>query len=66
MYACSATIVYDDAEGWTHTCQTPTFYLDETVQGIVNEAHAEAIAVQVVDPTGTFGINQIHVTAVKL
>ena len=66
MFACSATITYTDADGWTHSRSTPTFYLDERAQGIIDEDHARKIALIVVDPTATFPASQITVTAVKL
>ncbi len=48
MYAVTATVVVTETDGegksWQATKQIPTFYLDENVQGIVDEAHAEKIA----------------------
>ena len=50
-YAVQAAVSYTDNEGWRGTYATPTFYLDGNVQGIVNEAHAERVALDVIDPT---------------
>jgi hypothetical protein len=68
MYAVSATIAYQDG-AWHRTYSTPTFYLDERAQGIVDEDHARRIAVGVIDPTGRLGASLdtvINITAVKL
>lgn len=56
MYAIRATITHTvdtqagRAHGWTSSRQVPTFYLDENVQGITSEEHAERIALDVINP----------------
>lgn len=65
MYAISAHVVTRaDGDGWRATRQMPTFYLDESVQGIVSEDHARRIAKHILDPYGMY--EELHVTAVKL
>lgn len=49
MYAIQSTVSREH-NGWTHTRQNPTFYLDKNLQGIVNEKHAEAIAFDIINP----------------
>ena len=43
MATRTATVRRGESD-WTTTTQIPTFYLDDTVQGIVDADHAEAIA----------------------
>ena len=38
------------------TSQLPTFYLDNRVQGIMNEAHARFIAEEIINPCRVKGI----------
>lgn len=56
LYQITGTITetyYDQV--WEEECsvthQLPTFYLNSNVQGIVNEAHALKIALNIVNPT---------------
>jgi hypothetical protein len=49
MYAVQARIVREQ-DGWTSTTHLPTFYLDERVQGILDEDHAARIARSILDP----------------
>ena len=44
MYAVTATYSHRTADGWNGVRQIPTFYLEANVQGIVDVAHAERIA----------------------
>jgi hypothetical protein len=50
MYSITATVTERTPEGWDRTRQVPTFYLDPRVQGIVSAAHAERIALDILDP----------------
>ena len=50
LYAIPATAVKTDKSGTT-SYQVPTFYLNGNVQGIVDVAHAERIAREVINPT---------------
>ncbi len=63
MYAITATVSRETEDGWSSLQQVPTFYLDENVQGIVNEDHAGLIAFKIIDP---FGVYEVHVKAVKM
>jgi hypothetical protein len=66
MYAITATVettVHSKSGDWHGARQIPTFYLDENVQGIVSEAHAERIAREIIDPLSS---RTVHVCAVKL
>jgi hypothetical protein len=50
MYAITASVL-DYTQSVNGECrQIPTFYLDETVQGILNENQARHIAVQILNP----------------
>lgn len=60
MYAITATVSRTTIDSWTSTRQVPTFYLDESVQGIVSAEHAEQIARGIIDP---FGEYEVHVNA---
>lgn len=63
MYAIAAAInTFDPPCGWTGTRQLPTFFLDSTVQGIVDAEHAEKIAHDILDRDGA----TVHCCAVKL
>ena len=53
MYAVTAVVEYRDEHGNLRSHSLPTFYLDERVQGIVNEEHAERIALDSIDPGKT-------------
>ena len=48
------------------TRQLPTFYLDETVQGIINEYHAASIARTILDPWGITPERDIVITATRV
>jgi hypothetical protein len=50
MYQISGTVVHRRANG-NVTIQLPTFYLHSEVQGIVDAAGAEKVALDVVNPT---------------
>ena len=64
MYAVQATV--ETVRGvWTGMRQIPTFYLDESVQGIVSEEHAKTVALDVLSAAGTNGAT-FHITAVKV
>lgn len=68
QYVVQAAISYTDAEGWAGTYATPTFILSAHVQGITDEAHAERIALDVVDPTKVLRKSgaTITITAIKV
>ena len=65
MYAVTATVETDSKGGYSGVRQIPTFYLDERVQGIVSENHAEIIALDILSAAGTNGAT-FHITAVKV
>lgn len=64
MYAISATQTRyrEDEHGriWVSERQVPTFYLDENVQGIVDEDHAVRIAEDILRP-GNYSITAVKV-----
>lgn len=62
MYAITA-VFHRRVGDWETTRTTPTFYLDENVQGILNEDHAKLVARRVLDP---FFENALTITAVKV
>jgi hypothetical protein len=62
MYAIAAKIVRDTKDGQVSR-DIPTFYLDENVQGILNEDQAGLIAFRILDP---FDLFEVHVQAVKV
>jgi len=68
FWAIAAQIEYTDDRGWTCSRSVPTFYLNEDVQGILNEDDAVNIAREVIDATGLAGKHNGHlyVTAVKV
>jgi hypothetical protein len=43
-YAITASLHYQDDDGWEHVHHMPTFYLHSHVQGILNEDHARRVA----------------------
>ena len=67
MYAITAHLCKHvperGAQVWKGSHQLPTFYLDETVQGITDELHAVRIAHQILDP---MGILTISITAERI
>jgi hypothetical protein len=63
MYAITAYI--ESPREWIGTKSIPTFFLDENVQGITDEAHAVRIATSIIRATGDAD-NFVHVTAVKV
>lgn len=68
MYAIRAT-VSAELPGWTSARQVPTFYLDERVQGITSERHAEEIArdiIMALAPPDTDETRACHITAVQV
>jgi hypothetical protein len=60
MYAIQAQIEIHDAP-WTRSRQIPTFYLDENIQGILDEDGAVRIALEILDPTGNLQESPYHV-----
>lgn len=64
MYAISATVETQDGK-YSGMRQIPTFYLDENVQGILDETGATKIALNVLSAMGTNSAT-FHITAVKL
>ena len=50
-YAVTATVTRRVGR-YTSTTQVPTFYLDERVQGIMDDADAERVARTVINPAG--------------
>lgn len=59
LWAVNATVESKVRKGWTSARNLPTFYLDPTVQGIVNETHARQIAREIVGTNAT--VSHIHV-----
>lgn len=71
MYAITATVetrVINPGRptAWHGTREVPTFYLDETVQGITGPNHAAMLARLVIDPLNEIPWDRIHITAVKV
>lgn len=68
MYAIQATFSHTTSDGFTGVRTTPTFYLDENVQGIRDEAHARQIALDIITTAlSVLPINDtISVSAVKV
>lgn len=58
IYVCSANV--ERAGTWNQSGQVPTFILDSRIQGIVDQAHAEMIATEIVNPFRIKGIT-VHV-----
>lgn len=54
LYICSAMVVR--AGKWKESGQVPTFILDSRIQGIVDAAHAEIIATEIINPFRIKGI----------
>ena len=50
LYSISAT-VEQRTKGGVVTMQIPTFYLDSSVQGIMDEKHAQFIGEEIINPT---------------
>ena len=66
-YYATTVRVTRTVDGWTSTRHSPTFYLHSNVQGIVDEAHAERIAIDMVRDMmapGDEGIINAHVVFV--
>jgi hypothetical protein len=63
MYAVQAQVHVRNDDGWESSQQVPTFYLDENVQGFLDEEGAKRVARRVIDPTGSLALS---ITAVKL
>lgn len=67
MYAITAQVLTfkqgDSARVWSGAISLPTFYLDETVQGITDEAHAVRIARTIIDP---FSALNVIITAERI
>lgn len=67
MYAITATVETRGKGDYSGSRQVPTFYLDERVQGITNEASAERIARDILASVVPSGIAVVfHVTAVAV
>lgn len=64
MYAITAQIE-TEKDSWTGSRQVPTFFLDENVQGFMDEAGAVRVATEIIRATGDYN-NYVHVTAVKI
>lgn len=67
MWAVSVNIEYTRDE-YTGSKGLPTFYLDETVQGIRDEAGAIEVATRIVDGTGYLQQNGavLHIDVIRL
>lgn len=65
MYAVTATVETEGKGGYSGIRQIPTFYLDESVQGILDERQAENVAWHILSAAGT-NRTTFHITAVKL
>lgn len=63
MFIVQATITRT-TNAYTRTSQIPTFFLDENVQGIVDENHAKQIAISIINPTNNPNIT-VHVVITK-
>ncbi len=64
MYAVTAEIILSlKGSGDSGTYSVPTFYLNEDVQGILDETQARKIADAIVNP---FGDYECQITVVKL
>ena len=55
MFQVLATVTKTTPEGSVVT-QVPTFFLDGNIQGIVSLEHADQIAQEIINPTGTENI----------
>jgi hypothetical protein len=70
MYAITAVRVIYRRDGWTVARPLPTFYLNENVQGIMSEAHAENIVRDIIKPDCTpsdaIARVELNVCAVKV
>jgi hypothetical protein len=67
MYAIVATMVKVSEEfPYVSVRQIPTFYLDESVQGIVSEDHAARIARTILDPWGASTEREISISAERI
>lgn len=64
FYRCVAQIEEDTASGF-RSIQIPLFYLDPDCQGILDEARAEKIVCDIVNPTGNLRI-RVHATTVRV
>jgi hypothetical protein len=62
MYAVQAQVHIENKDGWSGSHQVPTFYLDENVQGFLDEDGAKRVARRIIDPMGTLALT---ITAVK-
>jgi len=69
MYAVLAVLSRTTTDGqgneWRTNKHLPTFYLNENVQGILNEEGAERVARSILDPFGEMG-DRLMVGAVKV
>ena len=63
MWRIQAQVVTEE-NGWTSSTGIPTFCLETSLLGLVNEAHVIEIAKRVIDPLGV--AKEIHVSAIPL
>ena len=63
MYAVQAQVHIKRDDGWEGSHQVPTFYLDENVQGFLDEDGAKRVARRVIDPMGSLALT---ITTVKV
>ncbi len=71
LYAISATLVHHTKDSncisVDRSVQIPTFYLDANVRGIIDEAHAEAIAREIIMPVELeYESVTLHITVEKI
>lgn len=59
-YVVTAQVVREKG-GWTSSHGVPTFFLDEDIQNIVSEDHAEKIAKSIIDPYDQY---EVHACAI--
>lgn len=59
LYAVCASLQTKTADGWARTTQLPTFFLDASVQGIVDTDHAERIARDIVGENSIISVEKI-------
>lgn len=65
MYAVFITRIYR-ADGWDASSSTPTFYLDEKVQMIVDIDHAKKIVEQMLSALGIEDLTGYYIQVSKI
>jgi len=65
MYAITATAT-TVSKGWSSTRQIPTFYLDDRVQGILNETQAIGIAMDILCSAADVPRPRFEICAVRV